>query len=62
MFSIASLGVAILRQVAQRQVVARLALENLGERVASDRGLNRILHVGDIDLVAGGGWRGRRLR
>ena len=47
--------VAILWQVAQHQVVACLALENLGQRVAADRGLNRILHVGNVDLVTSGG-------
>ena len=46
---------AVLRQVTQGKIVARFALEDLGERVASHCGLNRILHIGDIDLVASGG-------
>ncbi len=33
-----------------------LALQDLGESVAADGGLNRILHIGDVDLVAGGGF------
>ena len=46
------LGIAVLRKIAQHQVVALLTLENLGERVAAHRGLNGILNVGGIDLVA----------
>ena len=49
------LRIAIFWQIAQREVVSRFALENLGERVAANRGLNRILHVRDVDLVTGGG-------
>ena len=44
----------VLRQIAHRQIVSRLALEHLGERVAAHRGLDRILHVGDVDLVTSG--------
>ncbi len=51
----ASLGVAVLREIAHDEVVAGFALQHLSEGVAADRGLNRVLHVGDIDLVAGGG-------
>ena len=40
--------------IAQHQVIARLALQDLREGVAAHRGLDRILHVGDVDLVAGG--------
>ena len=46
------LGVAVLRQIAHHQVVARLALQHLREGVAAHRGLNGVLHVGDVDLVA----------
>ena len=45
---------AVLRQVAQRKVVSRFALEDLGQRVPAHRGLHRILHVGDVDLIASG--------
>ena len=54
MFSIASLVFAVLRQIAQHQVVALLALQHLGQRVAAHRGLDRVLHVGDVDLIARG--------
>ena len=47
-------GVAVLRKIAQHQIVALLTLQHLGERVAAHGGLNRILHVGDIDLIARG--------
>ena len=50
----ASFVVAVLRQIAQHQVVARLALQHLGEGVAAHGGLDGILHVGDVDLVARG--------
>ena len=50
----ASLRVAVLRQIAHHQVVARLALQNLCQRVAADGGLDGVLHVGHVDLVAGG--------
>ena len=50
----ASFGIAVLRKIAQHQVVALLALKNLGERVAAHRGLNGILHVRDVDLIARG--------
>ncbi len=53
-FSMRFLRVAVLREIAQDEVVARLALQNLGQRVAADRGLNGILHIGDVDLVASG--------
>ena len=53
-FSIASLVSRILRQIAHHQVVTLLALQNLGQRIAAHRGLNRVLHVGDIDLIARG--------
>jgi hypothetical protein len=49
------LGVAVLREIAQDEVVAGFALQDLREGVAADRGLNGVLHVGDVDLVAGGG-------
>ena len=48
------LGVAVLRQIAHHQVVARLALQHLRESVASDRGLNGVLNIGDVDLIARG--------
>ena len=51
----ASLRVAVLREIAQHEVVARFVLQNLGEGVAADGGLNRVLHVGDVDLVTGSG-------
>ena len=44
-----------MREIAQDEVVARFALKDLGEGVAAHGGLNRVLHVGDVDLVAGGG-------
>ena len=50
----ASLRVAVLRQVAHHQVVALLALQHLGQRVAADGGLDGILNVGHVDLIAGG--------
>ena len=48
----ASLCVAVLRQIAQHQVVTLLALQHLRQRVAADRGLDGVLHIGHIDLVA----------
>ena len=45
-----------MRQIAQRKVVSRLAFQDLGEGISSHGGLNRILHVGDVDLVTGGGF------
>ena len=54
MFSIASLVSRILRQIAHHQVVALLALQHLGQRVAAHRGLDGVLHVGDVDLIARG--------
>ena len=53
MFSMASSRVAVLRQIAHHQIVALLALQHLRQRVAADRGLNGILHIRDIDLIAG---------
>ena len=48
------LGIAIGRLVAEHQIVALFALQNLAERVAADSGLNGVLNVGDVDLIAGG--------
>ena len=52
MFSMASREFAVLRQVAQDEVVALLALQDLRQGVAAHRGLNRVLHIRDVDLVA----------
>src|ERR1019366_962581 len=46
------LRVAISWEIAQREIVTRLALEDLSERRSPHRGLNRILDVGNVDLVA----------
>ena len=42
-----------MRQVAKHQVVAPVVLQHLRQRVAAHRGLNRILHIGNVDLVTG---------
>ena len=44
--------VAVLLLIAQRHVVARLALLHLGHGVGADRGLHRVLNVGDVDAPA----------
>jgi hypothetical protein len=41
--------------VADDHVVARLALQHLGDGVAADRRLDGVLHVGDVDAEARGG-------
>ena len=48
------LGGAVLREVTQHQVVSRLALQYLRESVASDGGLDGILNIRDVDLIARG--------
>jgi hypothetical protein len=48
------LGVAELREIAHHQVVARLALQYLGESVPSRGGINGVLNVRDVDLIARG--------
>ena len=52
MFSMASFVSRYWGLIAHHQVVARFALQHLGERVAAHRGLNGVLHVGDVDLIA----------
>ena len=47
-------GVTVLRKVAQHQIVARLTLQHLGQRVAADSGLHGILNVRNVDLIACG--------
>ena len=54
MFSMASLRVAIFRQIAQHEIVALLSDQHLRQRVAADGRLNGVLHVGDIDSEARG--------
>ena len=54
MFSMASLVLRILRQIAHHQVVARLALQHLSEGVAAHGGLDGVLNVRDVDLIARG--------
>ena len=55
-----SLRAAILRQIAHHQVVAFLAFQHLRDRFAADGGFDRVLHVGDVDLVRAAASRGRR--
>ena len=55
------LGVAILRLIADDEVVARFALQHLADSVAADRGLDGVLHVGDVDADSGRRLRGRRV-
>ena len=47
--------VAILLLIAERHIVARLALLHLGDSVGADGGLQRVLNIGDIDAPARGG-------
>ena len=49
------LGGAELGKIADDDVVARVALQDLGDGIASDGGLDGVLHVGHVDAVAGGG-------
>src|SRR5579872_2242377 len=42
---------AVLRQIAQHQVIALFALQDRCERIAAYRGLNRVLNVSDVDLI-----------
>ncbi len=49
------LSVAELREIAHDEVIALFVLQNLRECVATRRGLNRVLNVGDIDLITRGG-------
>ena len=51
-FSIASLVSRYCGQIAHHQVVALFALQHLGQRIAAHGGLDGILHVGGVDLVA----------
>ena len=46
--------IAVLGQIAQYQIVSPLFLQDLGERIATHGGLNRILNIRDVDLVARG--------
>ena len=48
------LGIAVLRQVTHHQIVTLLALQDLAHGISAHRGLNRVLHVGYVDSVAGG--------
>ena len=48
------LGVAELRQIAHHQVVARLALQNLRESIPSRGGIDGVLNIRDVDLIARG--------
>ena len=48
------LRVAELREIAQHQIVALFALQYLGERIASRGGVDGILNVGYVDLIARG--------
>ena len=57
--NIAGPFVAVLLLIAQGHVEARLALLHLGDGVGADRGLQRVLHVGDADAVTRGGSVGR---
>ena len=41
--------------IADRQVVALLADQNLADGFAADRSFDRVLHVADVDSVAVGG-------
>src|SRR5580692_804879 len=45
------LGGPILREVAENEVIASFALQDLGERIAPNRSLYRVLNVRDIDLI-----------
>src|SRR6516164_10729345 len=45
-------GAAVRGEVTKNEVVALLALEDLGEGRTADGGLNGVLNVSDIDLVA----------
>ena len=47
-------GVTVLGEIPHHQVVALLALKYLGQSVASHGGLDRILHIRDVDLIARG--------
>ena len=47
-------SVAIVGLIADDQVVALLALQDLAYGFASDSGFYGVLHVGDVDAVAGG--------
>ena len=40
--------------IAQYQVISRLTLQDLSERITAHRSLDRILNVGYVDLIAGG--------
>ena len=48
------LGVAELREIAHHQVVTSLALQYLRESVPSRGGLDGVLNVRDVDLIACG--------
>src|SRR5580698_8161708 len=48
------LGAAELGQIADDDIVASLALQNLGDCVSADSGLDCVLDVGDVDAVACG--------
>ena len=50
------LRVAVLGKIAHDEVVALLALQHLGEGIAAHGGLDGVLHVGHVDLVAGRGF------
>ena len=50
---ICSTWLAVLRLVADDDVEALLAVDDLRGHLAADRGLDHVLHVGDIEAVAG---------
>ncbi len=49
------LRVAVLREIANDDVVASFVLQDLGDGVAADGGLDGVLHVVDVDAIARGG-------
>ena len=54
MFSMASSRIAIGRQVAHHQIVALFALQHLRQRIPAHGGLNGVLNIRDVDLIARG--------
>ena len=48
--------IAVLLLIAQRYVVARLALLHLRHCIGADRGLHRVLNIRDVDAPARGGF------
>src|SRR5579862_8986634 len=50
------LSIPIRGKVAQHQVISLLALQDLSQRAAANRGLNRILLIGRVDAKPSGPW------